>query len=66
MIKTFQYGIKSICSQDAVEEETKALGITPKESGYLKKFMNKHLAMKRERSPNCEQNVSVYTSLVYR
>ncbi|CAH8682281.1 unnamed protein product [Schistosoma rodhaini] len=48
LIKTLHYRIKTICSEDTVEEETKALYMTLRENGYPEKFINKNITSKRD------------------
>ncbi|CAH8470476.1 unnamed protein product [Schistosoma mattheei] len=49
LIKTLHHRIKTICTVDAIEDETKALFKTLKENGYPEKFINKNIANKRQR-----------------
>ena len=48
LIKTLHHRIKTICTMDTIEDETKTLFTTLKENGYPEKFINKNLANKRQ------------------
>ncbi|CAI2725421.1 unnamed protein product [Schistosoma spindalis] len=47
LIKT-HHKIKTICSADTIEDETKMLYITLKENGYPEKFISKNMATKKQ------------------
>ncbi|CAH8523514.1 unnamed protein product [Schistosoma mattheei] len=49
LIKTLHHRIKTICTMDMIEDETKTLFTTLKENGFPEKFINKNLANKRQR-----------------